>query len=596
MTAEVYNKNDVLLDSIALNNSRNKFSFSFDKEDAFKGSQKTNLRIKLIDNNSGDVNLSKRGSQQLELKGVDQTFTISVSPNKKKARTKIKTVETLGTGNPNATTGNTNANTGSKDTNTGNTKTNNGSKDTNNGNRNTTTGNKDTTAPVFTSGGTSSINENVAKGSIVYDANVSGDASAITFSLKDGDSSDFTIDAKTGKVTINKSPDFETKKSYSFNVVATDAQGKIGTKLVSISIKDLDELVLVKDPNQRVDIFLTKVLDTITANDLSNANDTVWAELGTLGYNFKDSIVDGSTTDDDYLVLSLNNALGLDKALNSIAEIRNIEVIQILADKAVDGSTQASFDRISNLQRLEINGTFDDRIRLNNWEKSGVTDIDFSGITSNYGVEMSFAVIDNIANKNPLTIKGSPGDDVLDGVNAGSLIQGFAGNDEIWSLENSSTVEGGTGQDTIYLEPGKQHTIRLNGQTSESSKDTVIDFEGANKTTFDLIEIESSDFGMTYFGGVQVQGIKEVDAWDIEKKPTGKNDLFYDKIIMFPTQNELKKYGIYENASNLLGFVIATGTLQYSASGNFPSDTQILLDIGADAGANFDPAKQIYVV
>ena len=48
MTAEVYNKNDVLLDSIDLNNARNKFSFSFDKDDAFQGSNKTDLQIKLI--------------------------------------------------------------------------------------------------------------------------------------------------------------------------------------------------------------------------------------------------------------------------------------------------------------------------------------------------------------------------------------------------------------------------------------------------------------------------------------------------------------------------------------------------------------------
>ena len=221
------------------------------------------------------------------------------------------------------------------------------------------------------------------------------------------------------------------------------------------------------------------------------------------------------------------------------------------------------------------------------------------------GVEMVLATTNNIANKDPLTIKGSPGPDLLDGTNAGSLIQGFAGDDEIWSLENSSTVEGGEGQDKIDLAEGKQHTIRLNGQTSESSKDTVTGFEGAkNSTTFDLIEIDDADFGATYAAGVPVKGIAEADAFDFikgfknESNDSVANTKFWDHIIEFPTLNVLKQtgYGEYPDATNLLGFVVDTGTLHYSASGDFTNDTQILLEIGADAGANFDPAKQIKVV
>ena len=72
--------------------------------------------------------------------------------------------------------------------------------------------------PVFSSVDTGSIDENVDPGSLVYNTEVS-DASAVSYALNDGDSAFFNINPQTSEVTINDSPDFESRSSYSFNVV-----------------------------------------------------------------------------------------------------------------------------------------------------------------------------------------------------------------------------------------------------------------------------------------------------------------------------------------------------------------------------------------
>ncbi|WP_410487870.1 cadherin repeat domain-containing protein, partial [Aeromonas caviae] len=70
------------------------------------------------------------------------------------------------------------------------------------------------------------ISENSGAGQVVYTVTStdSGDISTGTtsYSLKAGaDGALFSIDATTGAVTLIGNPDYETKGSYSFTVVAT---------------------------------------------------------------------------------------------------------------------------------------------------------------------------------------------------------------------------------------------------------------------------------------------------------------------------------------------------------------------------------------
>ena len=103
--------------------------------------------------------------------------------------------------------------------------------------------NLDDTAPVITSGtAATAISENSGASQVVYTA-AATDASALTYSLKaaTGDVSAFSINPSTGAVTLSANPDFETKPSYNFTVVATDAAGNRSEQAVTLAINDVFE-------------------------------------------------------------------------------------------------------------------------------------------------------------------------------------------------------------------------------------------------------------------------------------------------------------------------------------------------------------------
>ncbi len=99
----------------------------------------------------------------------------------------------------------------------------------------------DTVAPDITSGDTAaSLAENSGAGQVVYDASAT-DAGTVTWSLAGADAGDFSINSSTGAVTLTTNPDFETKSTYSFTVVATDAAGNSSRQDVSLGIEDQDD-------------------------------------------------------------------------------------------------------------------------------------------------------------------------------------------------------------------------------------------------------------------------------------------------------------------------------------------------------------------
>ncbi|MDC6170173.1 beta strand repeat-containing protein, partial [Paucibacter sp. XJ19-41] len=100
----------------------------------------------------------------------------------------------------------------------------------------------DTSAPSISSGGTAvAINENSGAGQTIYTA-AATDAAAISYSLKAvGDHAAFSINASTGAVSLTGNPDYETKTSYSFTVLATDAAGNASEQAVSLAINDVDD-------------------------------------------------------------------------------------------------------------------------------------------------------------------------------------------------------------------------------------------------------------------------------------------------------------------------------------------------------------------
>ena len=108
--------------------------------------------------------------------------------------------------------------------------------------------NKDEVAPTITSSATATaINENSGAAQVVYTVTSTdiGDAASagVSYSLKAGsDAALFSVNTSTGAVTLSANPNFETKSSYAFTVLAGDGVNAATEKAVSLAINNLDEV------------------------------------------------------------------------------------------------------------------------------------------------------------------------------------------------------------------------------------------------------------------------------------------------------------------------------------------------------------------
>ncbi|MDX8129561.1 cadherin-like domain-containing protein [Methylomonas sp. OY6] len=96
-------------------------------------------------------------------------------------------------------------------------------------------------APAISSGGSASVNENSPINTVVYTATGSdADGNPLTWSLSGTDAGLLTIDANSGAVTLNAFADYESKSSYSFDVVASD--GTLSSSLaVTLAVVNLND-------------------------------------------------------------------------------------------------------------------------------------------------------------------------------------------------------------------------------------------------------------------------------------------------------------------------------------------------------------------
>jgi hypothetical protein len=129
----------------------------------------------------------------------------------------------------------------------------------------------DSTAPSITNSA-SNVAENAGDNKVVYKPTTT-DASVVSYALKAVDDvSSFTIDTKTGEVTLKNSADFEAKPSYTFTVVATDAAGNSSEKAVILNVTDVNEAPTAVTLNGST---ATLAENTNTANPIKVANITV---------------------------------------------------------------------------------------------------------------------------------------------------------------------------------------------------------------------------------------------------------------------------------------------------------------------------------
>jgi hypothetical protein len=99
-------------------------------------------------------------------------------------------------------------------------------------------------APTFSSGAAGSVTEGAAAGTTVYTAVATDPAGGtVAYSLAGTDAGSFSIDPGTGVVRINAVPNYETKSSYSFDVVASDGTLS-STRTVTVAVDDVAPVIV----------------------------------------------------------------------------------------------------------------------------------------------------------------------------------------------------------------------------------------------------------------------------------------------------------------------------------------------------------------
>ena len=206
----------------------------------------------------------------------------------------------------------------------------------------------DNVAPVFNSGTTATaINENSGAGQVVYDvdatdpASIGGPSNPVTYGLgtAGGDEGAFSINGTTGAVTLTGNPNFETKSSYSFEVVATDAAGNATTQTVTVAINDVNEFAVTAptDSNATANAIDENATGTVGLTAFASDAD---ATTNTVSYSLVTDITGATAYSGPFSIDSSTGVVSLGTALDR----ETVGASQTLFVKAAstDGSSAVS--------------------------------------------------------------------------------------------------------------------------------------------------------------------------------------------------------------------------------------------------------------
>ena len=126
--------------------------------------------------------------------------------------------------------------------------------------------------PVFSSTSfTRAVPENTSSGQNVGDTveATDEDVSSLVYSLSGADAAAFTIDSSSGQIRTSAPLDYETKKTYRVNVVATDSSRASQSVAVTINVEDVEELLSAVTGDTPVEYAedRTDAVATYTATD-----------------------------------------------------------------------------------------------------------------------------------------------------------------------------------------------------------------------------------------------------------------------------------------------------------------------------------------
>ena len=546
MIAQIKNAEGDILDSIDITKTNKKIlRFKFDKQEALGEDKKTKVSIVFNDTNGEEKNFQKNGRTFFNLDPDPQTFN-SVIRSKYNKKTQLITLE---------------------------------------GDR------IDTQPPVFTSGDAVSVDENISAGSAIYLATATDKSGPIDFTISGPDASAFSIETVTNfsaRISINASPDFEAKPSYSFDVKATDAKGNSSSQPVAVTINDIpdtgDTITLSNFQDfydASTGFILVNGTQSLRNEHFTDFDDIVNGAAGTLGVgNQQDSLTDPSTSDNDTfnLATNVNNDLKTSLAAGNLTNLTNVENLIVTATN--DNSDDVNFSQVTGLKTLELNGLFQQNVIIRNYiDTAQINNFNFSGSTNN---AIGF-VVQNANNatatttNEPLNFVGSPGVDTFEASIGAATILGGDGNDNLkGSISNSTYIQGQTGTDTIELIATNMSTDVVSYQDIKLTNDAnnVTNFvafldsvNNPNNNRHDKLEFDA-DTVTNFNAGVTVEQKTFAELQPLLGTPAADNNM----LVQADPQNE----NLSLHGKSWIALDNTDGLLYYSQDGNFAVNAQTI--------------------
>lgn len=265
-----------------------------------------------------------------------------------------------------------------------------------------------------------------------------------------------------------------------------------------------------------------------------------------------DTLVDGSTNDNDVLRLNLN-----DNMASAFAAVRNIEVFDVTATNA--NAANLDLSNVTGLKTIKLAGAPGNTITVTNLITStGVSLIDAAGLTTNQtfttdasasasDIEILGASIGSnvltgglghdhlVGGSNADTLTGGAGNDTLEGGAGADVIDGGTGNDLLIGGAGADTITGGAGNDTLdggagddVLNGGAGNDVVLGGAGADTidasaGNDTVTGGAGADQITLTanqnntviVLEATAADNGTDTIIGFTAGAITAANGGDV---------------------------------------------------------------------------------
>ena len=410
--------------------------------------------------------------------------------------------------------------------------------------------NLDEIAPTITSGTTAvAINENVGAGQVVYTAVAtdSADISAgVTYSLKAvGDASAFTINASTGAVTLTGNPNYETKSSYSFTVLASDGVNAATEKAVTLAINNVNEApVITSAANASFAENATGTAYTATASDPDAGAILTYSLGGTDAALFNIDSVTGVVTfkvSPNYEAPSdagANNVYDItvtanDGNLSSTTQAVGITVTNVNeAPVAVADSVFTNSATTSNLPGWALTANDSD---VDSSSLSVTTAINNSGLTSVSatagvitassivtGDSLTYTVSDGALTSQAnatftvqaTNLTGTAGNEVLiNATTSARTLSGLGGDDILIGNTGADTLTGGAGADVMYGGAGKDAFVFASGDSGQATGfDVIKDYHIAAAGTGDLINYSTASMSVTGMSATATSSMASISS------------------------------------------------------------------------------------